>query len=250
MAAQLADDPPVLVGYATPNPSDTGRSLFNGAVLLQNGAVGPEFHKTLLPTYDVFDEDRYFEQGQGPQLLELNGVRLGISICEDLWNDRDFWQRRRYHVDPVESLVQSGAQAIVNLSASPFTVGKQQLREKMLGHTAAKHHLPLLYANQVGGNDDVIFDGRSCAFNSEGRLIARGRGFTDDLIVVDIASSEGSIAADDVQPEAEIWQALVLGVRDYARKTGFSKALLGLSGGIDSALTAAIAAKALGKENV
>ena len=250
MASQLAGSPPVLVGVATPNPSDTGRSLFNSAVLLKDGAIGAEFHKRLLPTYDVFDEDRYFEPGCGPQILEIDGVRLGVSICEDLWNDRDFWQRRRYHVDPVESLVQAGAQAIVNLSASPFTSGKQQLREKMLGHTAAKHHLPLLYANQVGGNDDLIFDGRSCAFDNQGRMIARGKGFEDDLIVVDLASGEGAIAEDDQQPEAEIWRALVLGVRDYARKTGFSKALLGLSGGIDSALTAAIAAEALGKDNV
>jgi NAD+ synthase (glutamine-hydrolysing) len=250
MAAQLADAPPVLVGVATANPSDTGRSLFNSAVLINGGGIGPEFHKSLLPTYDVFDEDRYFEPGCGPQILELNGVRLGISICEDLWNDRDFWQRRRYHVDPVESLVRSGAQAIVNLSASPFTAGKQELREKMLGHTAAKHHLPLLYANQVGGNDDLIFDGRSCAFDLQGRMIARSRGFAEDLTIVDLDSGERSIAPDDFQPESEIWRALVLGVRDYARKTGFSKALLGLSGGIDSALTAAIAAEALGASNV
>ncbi len=134
IAAELKDAPPLLVGLATPNPSDVGRPLYNSAVLLHDGEVGQAFHKSLLPTYDVFDEDRYFEPYKGTQILELNGVRLGISICEDVWNDRDFWKRRRYHVDPIEALAKAGAQAIVNLSASPFTVGKQILREEMLGH--------------------------------------------------------------------------------------------------------------------
>ena len=250
IAAELADAPPLLVGVATPNPSDMGRPLFNSAVLLRDGAVGPAFHKTLLPTYDVFDEDRYFEPAQGPQILELDGWRLGISICEDVWNDRDFWRRRRYHQDPIEVLTQAGAQAIVNLSASPFTVGKQLLREQMLGQMARKHGLPLVYVNQVGGNDDLIFDGRSGAFDAQGRLFARAKGFEVDVVVVDLAAGPDAIAEDDFEPEAEIWNALVLGVRDYARKTRFSKVLLGLSGGIDSALTAAIAADAMGPENV
>jgi NAD+ synthase (glutamine-hydrolysing) len=253
MAAELADCPPLLVGVATPNPAEMGRPLFNSAVLLRDGVVGPAFHKTLLPTYDVFDEDRYFEPAHEPQILELNGCRLGISICEDVWNDRDFWQRRRYHEDPIEVLAKAGAQAIVNLSASPFTVSKQALREDMLGQMARKYHLPLVFVNQVGGNDDLIFDGRSVAFNAEGRLFARAKGFEEDLIVVDLAagaSGPDAIAADDFEPEAEIWNALVLGVRDYARKTRFQSVLLGLSGGIDSALTAAIAADAMGRENV
>jgi NAD+ synthase/NAD+ synthase (glutamine-hydrolysing) len=268
MAAELADCPPLLVGVATPNPAEMGRPLFNSAVLLRGGAVGPAFHKTLLPTYDVFDEDRYFEPAHGPQILEMNGCRLGISICEDVWNDRDFWQRRRYHEDPIEVLAKSGAQAIVNLSASPFTVGKQTLREAMLGQMARKYRLPLVFVNQVGGNDDLIFDGRSAAFHAEGGLFARAKGFEEDLVVVDLAagaSGPGAAAqttkvdrpqktmvcpTDDFTPEAEIWNALVLGVRDYARKTRFRSVLLGLSGGIDSALTAAIAADALGPENV
>ena len=254
IAAELADAPPLLVGVATPNPSDMGRPLFNSAVLLRNGAVGPVFHKTLLPTYDVFDEDRYFEPAHAPQILELGGWRLGISICEDVWNDRDFWKRRRYHQDPIEVLTQAGAQAIVNLSASPFTAGKQLLREQMLGHLAQKYGLPLVFVNQVGGNDDLIFDGRSSAFDAQGRLFARAKGFATDVVVVDLAATPptgpGAIAEDDFEPEAEIWNALVLGVRDYARKTRFSKVLLGLSGGIDSALTAAIAADAMGPENV
>ena len=250
IARELRDAPPLLVGVATPNPSDVGRPLFNSAVLLQGGAVGQAFHKSLLPTYDVFDEDRYFEPFHGVQVLELNGLRLGISICEDVWNDRDFWKRRRYHRDPIEELAEAGAQAIVNLSASPFTVGKQILREEMLGHMARKYGLPVAIINQVGANDDLIFDGRSSAFDAEGRLFARAKGFDEDLLLVDLEAGTGSVAQDDFEPEAEIWNALVLGVRDYARKTRFRKVLLGLSGGIDSALTAAIAADAMGPENV
>jgi NAD+ synthase/NAD+ synthase (glutamine-hydrolysing) len=250
MAAELKGAPPALVGVATPNPSDTGRPLFNSAALLRDGAVGPVFHKTLLPTYDVFDEDRYFEPGTGPQILDLGGWRLGISICEDVWNDRDFWSRRRYHTDPIEKLAQAGAQAIVNLSASPFTVGKQIVRERMLGRLARKYALPVVYVNQAGGNDDLIFDGRSAAFDARGEIYARAKGFAEDLLVVELGGEEGAIAEDDFEAEAEIWNALVLGVRDYARKTGFRKAVLGLSGGIDSALTAAIAADALGGGNV
>ena len=250
IAKQLEHGPPLLVGVATPNQSDMGRPLFNSAVLLKDGAVGQAFHKALLPTYDVFDEDRYFEPACGPQILELNGRCLGISICEDVWNDRDFWKRRRYHQDPIQVLAQAGAQAILNLSASPFTVGKQLLREKMLGHLAHKHSIPLAYVNQTGGNDDLIFDGRSCMFDPQGRLFARAKGFQEDILVADLDTGSGAIAADDFDPEAEVWNALGLGVRDYARKTRFSKVLLGLSGGIDSALTGAIAAEAVGPENV
>jgi NAD+ synthase (glutamine-hydrolysing) len=250
IASELAAAPPILVGVATPNPSEMGRPLFNSAVLLEKGQVGQAFHKTLLPTYDVFDEDRYFEPAAGPQILELNGCRLGISICEDVWNDRDFWQRRRYHQDPIEMLAESGAQAIVNLSSSPFIAGKQILRERMLSHMAQKYRLPVAYVNQVGGNDDLIFDGRSCAFDGQGRLLARAKGFREDVLIVDLMNGPGEVAEDDFETEAEIWHALVLGVRDYVSKTRFTKVLLGLSGGIDSALTAAIAAEAVGGENV
>jgi NAD+ synthase/NAD+ synthase (glutamine-hydrolysing) len=250
IAATLKDAPPALIGIATPNPAEMGRPLFNSAVLVRGGAIGPAFHKTLLPTYDVFDEDRYFEPAAEPGVLDLGGWRLGISICEDVWNDRDFWQRRRYHHDPIEELTRRGAQAIVNLSASPFTAGKQLLREQMLSQMAAKYGVPVMIANQVGGNDDLIFDGRSAAFDERGLLFARARGFAEDIAVVDLDGRSGTVSGDDFTAEAEIWEALALGVRDYARKTGFRKALLGLSGGIDSALTAAIAADALGAENV
>jgi NAD+ synthase/NAD+ synthase (glutamine-hydrolysing) len=250
IAGELRDGPPLLVGVATPNPAEVGRPLFNSAVLLRGGEVGPAFHKTLLPTYDVFDEDRYFEPAPEPEILEIGGYRLGISICEDVWNDRDFWHRRRYHQDPIETLTQRGAQAILNLSASPFTVGKQLLRESMLAQMAGKYGVPVVIVNQVGANDDLIFDGRSAAFDSQGRLFARAKAFQEDVIAVDLATNTGSIAPDDFTPEAEIWDALVLGVRDYTRKTGFRSVLLGLSGGVDSALTAAIAAEAMGPENV
>ncbi len=255
IASELASAPPLLVGVATPNPSEMGRPLFNSAVLLKNGEVGPAFHKTLLPTYDVFDEDRYFEPAAGPQILNLNGWRLGISVCEDVWNDQDFWQRRRYHQDPIQMLAESGAQAILNLSSSPFIAGKQILRERMLSHMAQKYGLPVAYVNQVGGNDDLIFDGRSSVFDRDGKLVARAKGFQEDTLIVDLAigdqaKSSGTVAEDDFETEAEIWHALVLGVRDYVSKTRFSKVLLGLSGGIDSALTAAIAAEAVGPENV
>lgn len=250
IAEELKDGPPLLVGVAMPNPADIGRPLFNSAVLLKDGQVGQAFHKTLLPTYDVFDEDRYFEPAAEPGILDIGGCRLGISICEDVWNDRDFWHRRRYHHDPIEVLASKGAQAILNLSASPFTVGKQLLREQMLGQMARKYGLPIVLINQVGANDDLIFDGRSAAFDRQGRVIARAKGFETDLLLVDPGERSGRVAKDDFTPEAEIWNALVLGVRDYARKTGFRKVLLGLSGGVDSALTAAIAADAMGPENV
>jgi NAD+ synthase (glutamine-hydrolysing) len=250
LAETLAGGPPVLVGLPEPNHSDIGRPLYNTAVLLRGGKIDQRFRKALLPTYDVFDEDRYFEPFRGPQILSLNGCRLGISVCEDVWNDRDFWKRRRYHHDPIEELVRAGAQAIVNLSASPFTVGKQQRREEMLGSMARKHHVAVVYVNQYGGNDDLVFDGRSCAFNAAGVPIARGRAFERDVVVCDLASDAPMPPLADAAPEPEIWGALVLGTRDYARKCGFASVVLGLSGGIDSALTAAIAVDAMGARHV
>jgi len=254
LALDLADLPPILVGLAEPNPGEVGRPLFNSAALLCRGRVERTFRKTLLPTYDVFDEDRYFEPASEPQILRLKGTIFGISICEDIWNDRDFWKRRRYHADPVQELVARGSDAIINLSASPFTVGKQMHREAMLSNLARKYQVPFLYVNQVGGNDDLVFDGRSCFFDSSGTLIARGRGFEEDLVIADLATPSptpaGNIENDDFTPEAEIWQALTLGTRDYVHKCGFSSVLLGLSGGIDSGIVAAVASQALGPENV
>ena len=250
LASELRGAPSVLVGVTEPNEGAEGRPLFNTAALLVDGEVRARLRKSLLPTYDVFDEDRYFEPAEDSRVLRFGDAALGITICEDLWNDRDFWKRRRYHRDPVEQLARAGAQCVINLSASPFTVGKQRLREAMLGQMAAKHGLPLAYVNQVGGNDDLVFDGRSCAFDASGKLIARARGFAEDLLVVDTDAPVGRIEEDELEPEAEIWEALVLGTRDYVRKCGFSRVLLGLSGGIDSSVTAAVAAEAVGAENV
>ncbi|HEY6893838.1 MAG TPA: NAD+ synthase, partial [Rhodanobacteraceae bacterium] len=250
LARELADGPPVLVGLPEPNASEEGRPLYNSAVLLQGGAAGPRFRKALLPTYDVFDEDRYFEPFRGPQILELSGRRLGISICEDVWNDRDFFKRRRYHHDPIEELTRAGAEAVVNLSASPFTVAKHARREEMLASMARKHRVPVVYVNQYGGNDDLVFDGRSCAFDASGAAVARGRSFEADVVICDLDDGARLPPPSDVVPESEIWRALALGTRDYARKCGFSDVVLGLSGGIDSALTAAIAVEALGPSHV
>ena len=261
LASQCHEEglPPLLVGGAERNPGEVGRPLYNSASLLREGRVEATFRKTLLPTYDVFDEDRYFEPANSPQILNLAGARLGISICEDIWNDRDMWKRRRYHTDPVAELVAAGVQAVINLSASPFTAGKQLHRQAMLSLLAKKYSVPFLYVNQVGGNDELIFDGRSCAFDRMGRLAARARGFEPDVVAVDLAElsdrdglpAQGrAIAEDDFTPESEIWRALVLGCRDYVHKCGFKGVLLGLSGGIDSSLVAAIAASALGPENV
>jgi NAD+ synthase (glutamine-hydrolysing) len=250
LARELADLPPVLVGLPEPNPSDEGRPLFNTAVLMSGGRLGARFRKALLPTYDVFDEDRYFEPFRGPQLLEIGGSRLGISICEDVWNDRDFWKRRRYHHDPIEELVGAGATAIVNLSASPFSVGKHHLREEMLSNMARKHRRPVVYVNQFGGNDDLLFDGRSCGFDATGAPIARGASFDRDIVICAMADAARIGPASDLAAESEIWRALVMGTRDYVRKCGFTSVVLGLSGGIDSALTAAIAAEAVGAARV
>jgi NAD+ synthase/NAD+ synthase (glutamine-hydrolysing) len=236
LARDAAGLAPVLVGLPEPNASDEGRPLFNTAALL--------------PTYDVFDEDPYFEPYHGAQMLELAGARVGISICEDIWNDRDFWKRRRYHHDPIDELAAAGATMVVNMSASPFTAGKHRRREDMIGSMALKHRLPIAYVNQFGGNDDLVFDGRSTVFGAAGAAIARGRSFAADVVVCDVETAADAGPAADLDVESEIWRALVLGTRDYARKCGFSSAVLGLSGGIDSALTAAIAVEALGADKV
>jgi NAD+ synthase/NAD+ synthase (glutamine-hydrolysing) len=250
LAVELKDGPPTLVGLPETNRSDEGRPLFNTAALLESGRTDQRFRKALLPTYDVFDEDRYFEPFHGAQVLELAGLRVGISICEDIWNDRDFWKRRRYHHDPVEELVRAGARVIVNLSASPFTAGKHQRREEMLSSMARKYGVPLVYVNQYGGNDDLVFDGRSCGFDAAGAPIARGHSFDRDVVVCDVTNGRAIAPPSDLGAESEVWRALVLGTRDYARKCGFRRVVLGLSGGIDSALTAAIAAEAVGRDNV
>jgi len=250
LARDLKDTLPVLVGTVDRNETGVGKPLFNAAILLHEGKIKEKFHKTLLPTYDVFDEARYFEPGLAPGFLEFAGVSIAVTICEDLWNDAAFWKERLYANDPLEKIAAKGADVIVNLSASPFTIGKQRVRHEMLSSVAGKHKTWVLYANQVGGNDDLVFPGRSMAFGPSGELTARGRAFEEDVVLVDTGLGSGEISSDDFSPESEAWRALLLGTRDYIQKCGFKKALVGLSGGIDSSLTAAVAAKAVGPENV
>ncbi|MBD2080931.1 NAD+ synthase [Leptolyngbya sp. FACHB-17] len=258
LAANIPEGVAVLVGTVEPNArslSTGGKPLFNSVALIEKGNILQVFHKRLLPTYDVFDEDRYFEPGNQPNQFELDGVRIGVTICEDLWNDEEFWGRRTYTLNPIADLAEAGVEFTINLSASPYTVGKRKLREAMLQHGSLRFKQPLIYANQVGGNDDLIFDGASFAINRKGVLIARSISFEEDWLTIEYNLAtrdfENSTIVEALDcEEAELWSALVLGVRDYARKCGFSKIVLGLSGGIDSSLIAAIAAEAVGQDNV
>jgi NAD+ synthase (glutamine-hydrolysing) len=239
----------IITGFVDRNRNSEGKEFFNGAALLADGKVQAIVHKTLLPTYDVFDEDRYFERAKDCVVVPFLGHRLGISICEDAWNAEGFWHKPLYMIDPVRSLADHGADLLINISASPFEIGKPELRYRMLLDHVQKHRLPLLYVNLVGGNDDLLFDGNSLAFGKGGNLIAQGKGFAEDLLLVD-PDSDQCIHHHVESETAALFEALVMGTRDYARKCGFRSAVLGLSGGIDSAVTACIAAQAFGPENV
>ena len=257
----------VLAGVALPAERETGKPgspatgrrrwggkpAVNAAVLLDGGRLLLEQHKRLLPFYDVFDEQRYFAASRPQQVVELDGVRLAITICEDAWNDKNFWPRRLYKVDPMEELMRQQPAVHINLSSSPFWHGKRAIRREMLAAIARRDGVPVLMCNQVGGNDSLIFDGSSLALNARGELIAQAASFEEDLVVVDPLNpgvDAPVLAAQAEDDTAAAYQALVLGTRDYVRKCGFRKALVGLSGGIDSALVAAIAKDALGAENV
>jgi len=268
LAQALPPELAVIAGTALPNANAVklgGKSLFNSAVLLQNGAVKQVFHKRLLPTYDVFDEDRYFEPGENSNYFSIGEVKIGVTICEDLWNNEEFWGKRSYAGDPVSDLAKLGVDLVVNLSASPYCSGKRGVRSAMLQHSVIRCGIPIIYANQIGGNDDIIFDGSSLAVNRKGDLIQVLASFETDFAVLEydaakqdlvgsrnghLARSTTDLSFHPAEGDAEIWEALVLGVRDYVRKCGFSKVVLGLSGGIDSALVAAIASCAIGPENV
>ncbi len=250
LAAATRDLPTALVaGVALPAPPDAGKPAVNAAVLLDRGDVLLEQHKRLLPFYDVFDEQRYFLPSSRQQVVALDGLRLAISICEDAWNDKNFWPRRLYSFDPLEDLVRQHPAIHINLSSSPFWHSKRKLRHQMLAAIAHRDRIPVIMCNQVGGNDSLIFDGSSIAFNAHGDLIAQAKSFEEDLVIIDPFQAEAIPIPPDDDTEAA-YRALVLGTRDYVRKCGFSKVLIALSGGIDSALVAAIAADALGKENV
>ncbi len=250
LAAATRDLPvAVLTGAAFRAPEGSGKPAVNAAVLLDKGRILLEQHKRLLPFYDVFDEQRYFQAGRSQQVVELDGVRLGVSVCEDAWNDKHFWPRRLYSTDPMEELMEQRPAIHVNISASPFWHGKREVRREMLAAIARRDGIPLVLSNQVGGNDSLIFDGSSLALNGRGELVAQAASFAEDLVVVDpfTAPAMEEPATDDTEAA---WNALVLGTRDYVRKCGFSKVVIALSGGIDSALVAAIATGALGAENV
>ena len=241
-------DVPLVVGFIDQN-SGTGQPFHNAAALLHRGEPARVFHKSLLPTYDVFDEDRYFEPAASVAPVEIGGVRFGVTICEDIWTE-EYLPRRLYGASPVEALMEQGARAILNLSASPFALGKPQRRFQMLSRLAAQKEVPIFYCNAVGGNDELVFDGNSLALDTAGALHTKLGAFAEDLAVVEI-DKQSAISNQQFQAGAEeLFHALSLGTRDYLRKCGFKSAVLGLSGGIDSAVTAVVAAHALGPENV
>ena len=240
----------VICGFADRNPKDEGNPLYNSAVLFENGKKLHTVQKRLLPTYDVFDEARYFEPGTDFSVYAYKGRKIGLTVCEDVWNDKDIFQRRFYHLDPVSLLVQNGADLLLNVSASPYHVGKREFKWNMLASIAKKYKIPLVSANQTGGNDSVVFDGISTAFDPGGNMAARAKDFEEDMVIFDTETLKGDIHPVSDSDMASVLKALITGTRDYLRKCGFSKAVIGLSGGIDSALTAYIAAEALGPENV
>ncbi len=247
--AGTAGETGLMVGYVGQNKNRPGRDATNSVALLHRGKITATRSKTLLPTYDVFDEDRYFEPAAENTPVEFRGVKLGLTICEDLWNDEDFWRERRYRSNPAAALVNAGARIILNASASPWYLGKNEIRCGLLGRLAKKTSCPVLYCNLVGGNDELVFDGGSLAFDAQGRQVAQGEFFAEDLVMVDMDTA-APIEPVAVLEEDMLHRALVLGLRDYLHKCGFQSAVLGLSGGIDSAVVACLAVDALGAENV
>lgn len=239
----------VVVGFVDRNRTRQGKQLYNSAAVISDGKRLSTHYKSLLPTYDVFDEDRYFEAAEQVFPVQIQNTRVGVTVCEDLWNDSDFWSRRLYLNDPVSELGKQEIQLLLNISASPFHVGKPQMRVEMVQAICRKYKVPAVYLNQVGGNDSLVFDGHSFIVNAQGELVWLGEGFSEQFTILDLDQ------LSPIQPEWQpdmglIEEALVLGIRDYLGKTGFKSVVLGLSGGIDSAITAALAVKALGKENV
>jgi len=239
-----------IVGFVEQNTEPEGRRLRNAVACCRDCQVREIRHKSLLPTYDVFDEQRYFEPGPGVTLIEHERTPLGMSICEDLWNDEQLIGRRIYHQDPVGQLASAGAKVLINVSASPFWQDKHPFRQRLFGHQARRHKLPIVFVNQVGGNDELIFDGASMLIDAGGNVVAQAKAFESDLLIVDTESSSSERLEAYPESIASVHDALVLGTRDYVRKCGFKRVVLGLSGGIDSAVTAALATAALGPDNV
>lgn len=240
----------VICGLVTPADTDAGKTVMNSAAWLVDGKVAFIQSKMLLPTYDVFDEMRNFAPARSQSLYPFCGNRMALTICEDAWNDKRFWEKRLYTIDPVESLIHAGGNFVLNISASPFWIGKRELRRDMLTSIARQHKVPVALVNQVGGNDSLVFDGSSLVIDRDGKVIAQGRSFEEDIIYFDSQTLTGEMHEQITGEEASVFSALVLGTRDYMHKCGFQKAIIGLSGGIDSALTALIAVEAVGPENV
>jgi NAD+ synthase (glutamine-hydrolysing) len=240
----------VVCGLPTPAQAETGKSVMNSAALLREGKIAFLQSKMLLPTYDVFDEMRNFAPAKSQVLFPFCGRQMALTICEDAWNDKHYWNKRLYTFDPVEALIHAGGNFLLNISASPFWMGKREVRRDMLATIARSYKVPVAMVNQVGGNDSLVFDGSSLVFDPSGNVIARGKSFEEDLVYFDSDKLTGEVHEQVEGEEASVYAALVLGTRDYVRKCGFKQVLIGLSGGIDSALTAVIAAEALGPENV
>jgi len=247
-----------VIGLPIPSEKSAGRELHNAAAICRDGKITGYHLKHLLPTYDVFDEQRYFEPGPRIDLGTVDGVSVGVSICEDLWNDRETFTRQLYHDNPVDELARAGAEIFVNCSASPFIVRKHAFRLKLMANVARRHQIPMVYCNQVGGNDELVFDGNSCVLDAQGNVIAHAKDFEEDLLVAEVpVGKKSTVAAPGVnrvqsprEGLASVYAALVLGLRDYCAKCGFKKIVMGLSGGIDSAVSCAVAVDAIGKENV
>lgn len=248
--AGLLPDVPALVGYVRRSHAKQGKSVSDAAALIHRGKIVLDYTKILLPFYDVFDESRYFEPGNSLGLYELAGYRLAVTICEDIWNDKHFWKKQLYARDPVEEVVKGGAKLLLNIASSPYNTEKIQLRHDMLKTIATEHHVPVVYVNHVGGNDQLVFDGSSMAFNARGELCARAKSFEEDLVIFDTEDGTREIHRGPASEIEAVYRALRLGTHDYVKKCGFRKVIAGLSGGIDSSLVATIAADALAPENV
>jgi NAD+ synthetase len=243
----------VICGFVDRNPGDKGKPLFNSAILFEDGNILHKVHKQLLPTYDIFDEMRYFEPGGQSPPYAYKGHRVGLTVCEDAWNDEDIFQRRIYDTDPVAQFIEADADLVINISASPYYLGHKEFRWNMFEFMARKYSVPVMFANQVGGNDSILFDGSSTAYDKNGKTVARAADFEEDLVIFDsntLKPQPTHIHETSTSDAEAIFKGLVMGTRDYVTKCGFSKVVLGLSGGIDSALTACIAVSALGRENV
>jgi len=251
LAQETAElDVSLVCGFVARSKAETGKRALNSAAVIRRGEIVFRQSKMLLPNYDVFDEARYFRPAEREELCAIAGQKVALTICEDAWNDRQFWKQRLYTRDPVEELFGAGAEAMICINASPFQMGKREVRRSIYRSAARRYRKPVVYVNQIGGNDQLVFDGSSFAMNGAGEIIASARSFGEDLVIADLATDTGDRNEDFTDECEAVYEALVVGTRDYMRKCGFTKVLIGLSGGIDSALTAAVAADAVGRENV